>query len=90
MDKAEKYKKVAMVLLDNYLHSESSVISEYSGNFKKSALILKKQVLKYLKQLDEGEDTFNELVKDMWISQYYDIENEVLDIVEQKKTVLDF
>lgn len=76
MDKAEKYKKVAMALLDNYLHSESSVISEYSGDFEESALILRKRVLKYLKQLDEGEETFNELVKHMWISQYYETESE--------------
>lgn len=76
MDKAEKYKKVAMALLDNYLHSESSVIGEYSGNFKESALELRKRVLKYLKQLDEGEETFNELVKHMWISQYYETESE--------------
>lgn len=76
MDKAEKYKKVAMALIADYLDSESSVISEFSGDFEKSALNLRKQVLKYLKQLDEGEDTFNELVKHMWISQYYETESE--------------
>lgn len=26
--------------------------------------------------LDEGEDTFNELVKDMWIANYYKAESE--------------
>jgi hypothetical protein len=30
--------------------------------------------MKYLKRLDEGEDTFNELVKDMWIADYYKAE----------------
>jgi len=73
---ADKYKKVAMDLLVEYLESEQAVISEYSGNFKESAMILKKQVMKYLKRLDEGEDTFNELVKDMWIADYYKAERE--------------
>jgi len=73
---ADKYKKVAMDLLVEYLESEQAVISEYSGNFKESAMILKKQVMKYLERLDEGEDTFNELVKDMWIADYYKAESE--------------
>lgn len=72
---ADKYKKVAMDLLAEYLESEQSVISEFSGDFKKSAMILKKRVIKYLKRLDEGEDTFNELVKDMWIADYYKAES---------------
>lgn len=67
----EKYKKVAMELLADYLESEQSLICEYSGNFRKSAMELKKHVMEYLERLDEGEDTFNELVKDMWISDYY-------------------
>ena len=75
-DKSVKYKNVAIDLLIAYLESEQAVISEYSGNFKKSALVLKKQVLGYLKRLDEGEDTFNELVKDMWIAHYYEEESE--------------
>lgn len=73
---ADKYKKVAMDLLVEYLESEQAVISEYSGDFKESAMVLKKQVMKYLERLDEGEDTFNELVKDMWIANYYKAENE--------------
>ena len=73
---ADKYKKVAMDLLVEYLESEQAVISEYSGNFKESAMVLKKQVMKYLERLDEGEDTFNELVKDMWIANYYKAESE--------------
>ena len=75
-DKCAKYKNVAIELLKAYLESEQAVISEYSGNFKRSALELKKQVLGYLKRLDEGEDTFNELVKDMWMSDYYEEESE--------------
>lgn len=74
---ADKYKKVAMDLLAEYLESEQAVISEYSVNFKESAMILKEQVMKYLERLDEGENTFNELVKDMWIANYYKAESEV-------------
>ena len=66
------YKDVAMDLLKAYMESEETVIGEYSGNFKESALVLKEEVLGYLERLDEGEDTFNELVKHMWISQYYE------------------
>lgn len=76
MEKAEKYKKVAMDLLAEYLESEQSVISEFSGDFEESAMILKKRVMKYLKRLDEGENTFNELVKDMWIADYYKAESD--------------
>jgi hypothetical protein len=71
---AEKYKKVAMDLLAEYLKSEQSLICEYSGNFEKSAMKLRERVMEYLKRLDEGEDAFNELVKDMWIADYYTTE----------------
>ena len=74
--KADKYKRAAMDLLAEYLNSEQSVISEFSGDFKKSAMMLKKRVMKYLKRLDESENTFNELVKDMWIADYYEAESE--------------
>lgn len=67
---AEKYKKVAMELLADYLDSEQSLIYEYSGDFRESAMELKEHVMEYLERLDEGEDTFNELVKDMLISDY--------------------
>jgi hypothetical protein len=72
--KAEKYKKVAMDLLAEYLESEQALIYEYSGNFEKSAMELREQVMEYLKRLDEGEDAFNELVKDMLIADYYTTE----------------
>lgn len=75
-DKCVKYKNVAIDLLKAYLESEQAVIGEYSGDFKKSALELKKQVLGYLKRLDEGEDTFSELVKDMWLFDDYETESE--------------
>jgi hypothetical protein len=71
---AEKYKKVAMDLLAEYLKSEESLIYEYSGNFEESAMELRERVMEYLKMLDEGEDAFNELVKDMLIADYYTTE----------------
>lgn len=67
MTREEKYKNVAMDLLKALLDSEETVISEYSGDFKKSAILLKKRIMEYLVRLDEDESTFNELVKDMWI-----------------------
>lgn len=74
MTREEKYKKVAMDLLEALLDSEETVISEYSGDFKKSAILFKKQIMKYLVRLDEDESTFNELVKDMWIFDYIESE----------------
>ena len=68
-DKCVKYKSVAIDLIKAYMKTEENLIFERSGDFKKSALELKEQVLEYLKRLDEGEDTFNELVKDMWLSE---------------------
>ena len=76
MDKANKYKKVAMDLLAEYMESEQAVISEFSEDYKKSARILKKEVMRYLKRLDEGEDKFYELIKGMWIADYYKTESE--------------
>ena len=74
-DKCVKYKNVAIDLLKAYLESEQAVIGEYSGDFKESALELKKHVLGYLKRLDEGEDTFNELVKDMWLFDDWEVDS---------------
>ena len=76
---AHIYKRVALELISEYLDSEETVISEYSGDFKQSAEMLKARVIKYLKQLDESEseNIFNELVKGMWIAEYYtEVEDE--------------
>lgn len=70
-NKEKLYKKIVIDLLSKYIESEQDVISEYSGDFKKSAEYLKKEVMSYLRMIDEGEDMFNELVKDMWIADYY-------------------
>lgn len=76
MEREEKYKEVAMELLKDYLVDEQSAIIEYGGDLKESAKRLKKQVMKYLERLDEDENTFNELVKDMWIFTFYKEESE--------------
>lgn len=75
-DKSVKYKNVAIELLKAYLESKEALIVEYSGNSRRSALELKKQALGFLERLDEGEDAFNELVKDMWLFHYYEEESE--------------
>lgn len=75
-DNSVTYKNVAIELLKEYLVCVQALTGEYSENFKESALELKEQALGYLERLDEGEDTFNELVKNMWISDYYMSESE--------------
>jgi hypothetical protein len=72
----DKYKEVAMDLLAKYLESEQSLIAEYSGNFEESAMTLKKQTMKYLEKLGEGENAFYKFVKGLWIADYYEEESE--------------
>ena len=70
-NKEKLYKEIIINLLSMYIESEQSVISEYSGDFKKSAEYLKKEVMSYLKMIDEGEDVFYKLVEGSWIADYY-------------------
>lgn len=74
-NKAQQYKEVAMELLKGWIEGQGSVIHEYSGNYKKSAMYLRELALKYLERLDEEEGVFNELAKDSWISMYYETES---------------
>lgn len=67
MNKEEKYREIALKLLKEYIDSEQTVIGEFSGDFKKSAEILKDHVMKYLKALGYGEAKFAELVADTWL-----------------------
>ena len=71
MSKEIKYRRFALELLQMYVDSEVTVIGEFSGDFKKSAEILKKNVIKWLKKFDYDEAMFDELIKDSWISDYY-------------------
>ena len=67
MTKEERYRKVAMELLKMYMESETTVIGEYSGDFKRSAEWLEKEVKKYLKKLDYEENKFEELANGNWL-----------------------
>lgn len=73
MDSKEKvYKQIIIDLLSKYIESEQDVISEFSGDFRKSAEYLKKEITSYLNKIDEGEDMFNQLFKDKWIVEYFE------------------
>ena len=67
MNKEEKYREIALKLLKEYIDSEQTVIGEFSGDFPKSAEILKDRVMKYLKALGYSEEKFAELVADNWL-----------------------
>jgi alanyl-tRNA synthetase len=70
-NKEKLYKQIIIDLLSKYIESEQIVISDYSEDFKKSAEYLKKEVMSYLKMIDEGEDVFNRLIKGSWIADFY-------------------
>jgi hypothetical protein len=63
----ERYREIALKLLKEYIDSEQTVIGEFSGDFTKSAEILKDRVMKYLKALGYGKEKFTELTEDTWI-----------------------
>ena len=67
MSKEEKYRAIALNLLQKYIDSKATVIGELSGNFKESAEILKNEVMGILNALDYGEEKFSELVSDVWL-----------------------
>ena len=48
-----KYKNIALDLLNKYCEAKLSLIYKYSGNFDKSKNILYNVIVKYLIQLDE-------------------------------------
>ena len=70
-NKEKLYKQIIIDLLSKYIESEQIVISDYSEDFKISAEYLKKEVMSYLKMIDEGEDVFNRLIKGSWIADFY-------------------
>lgn len=70
-NKEKLYKQIIIDLLSKYIESEQIVINDYSEDFKKSAEYLKKEVMSYLKMIDEGEDVFNRLIKGSWIADFY-------------------
>lgn len=70
-NKEKLYKQIIIDLLSKYIKSEQIVISDYSEDFKISAEYLKKEVMSYLKMIDEGEDVFNRLIKGSWMADFY-------------------
>lgn len=71
MTKEEKYKAIALELLEKYVDAEETVISEFSGDFRKSIKILEEKVIKYLKKLD-AMDYLDEIKKDKFIFEDYE------------------
>jgi len=70
--KCEKYREAGLVLLQDYIDSQQTVIGEFSGDFKVSAEILKKRVMMYLKAFDYDEEKFSELIEDSWLFEVVD------------------
>lgn len=71
-DKENRYKTIALELLQKYVHSEEIVCSEFSGNFYADRLRLEKTVRDYLKKLD-AEDKYEEITAGHWI---FEVEGE--------------
>lgn len=72
MTKEEKYRQVALDLLEMYVEAEQSVVGEFSGNFYESRMRLEKEIKKHLKNLN-AEDMFEEITSDKWL---FEIEGE--------------
>jgi hypothetical protein len=66
MTNEERYRLIALDLLEMYVDAEETVISEFSGNFYESRMRLEKEIKKQLKKLD-AEDMFEEITNDKWI-----------------------
>lgn len=66
MTNEERYRLIALDLLEMYVDAEETVISEFSGNFYESRMSLEKEIKKQLKKLD-AEDMFEEITNDKWI-----------------------
>lgn len=65
-DKENRYKAIALELLQKYVDSEEIVCSEFSGNFYADRLRLEKTVKDYLKKLDV-ENKYEEITAEHWI-----------------------
>lgn len=65
-DKENRYKEIALELLQKYVDSEEIVCSEFSGDFYADRLRLEKTVKDYLKKLD-AEDKYEGITAEHWI-----------------------
>lgn len=72
MKRDEKYRQVALDLLEMYVEAEQSVVGELSGNFYESRMRLEREIKKHLKNLD-AEDMFEEITSDKWL---FEVEGE--------------
>lgn len=71
----DKYREIALELLDKYIDSAQTVIGEFSGDFYISRLLLEKKVKKYLKRL-KAEELYEEFTKDRWIFEVQEEDTE--------------
>lgn len=69
MTNEEKYKKVALDLLKAYFKAKQCVIGEFSFDFIEDAKDFKKEIMGYIKALDEDEKLFDELAENGLIKQ---------------------
>ena len=68
----EKYRQVALDLLEMYVEAEQSVVGEFSGDFYKSRIRLEREIKKHLKKLN-AEDMFEEITSNKWL---FEVEGE--------------
>ena len=66
MTNEEKYRAVALDLLDRYVSAEETVCGEFSGDFYEDRLRLERIVKEFLIALD-AEDKYEEITNDRWI-----------------------
>ena len=72
MTNAEKYRQVALNLLEMYVEAEQDVIGEFSGNFYESRIRLEREIKVQLKKLN-AEDMFKEITSNKWV---FEVEGE--------------
>jgi len=65
-NKEEKYRNIALDLLNRYIGAEETVCGEFSGDFYKDRLRLERVVKGFLIALD-AEDKYEEIINDKWI-----------------------
>lgn len=75
MTNEEKYRSIALELLDKYVEAEQTVIGEYSSDFKTSSSLLESKIVKYLEELN-AEDHLDEIKADRWIFEIEEIADE--------------
>jgi hypothetical protein len=75
VNKENKYRAIALDLLDRYIGAEETVCSEFSGDFYKDRLRLERVVKDFLVDLD-AEDKYEEITNGKWIFEVEGSESE--------------